>query len=449
MFNTQRHPTHPLILLIFLLRIQASPGDYSPGYQRCVNECNFRQCYIVDSDPHQLPFSLRFFHWTCPDDCSYRCMHDLTEKVLKLPIAIPPPDQPFEGWWDEPDWTPGVELEGLPPGRIVQFHGKWPFKRWHGIQEPLSALFSIFNLLTYLFSYYQLKRIIPHSWPLRTLYLGNTFVGMNAWIWSTIFHCRDKPWTERLDYFNAAAYTLYGLYLACVRIFRLYPTKAKHHLPLELRLYYASQLKSILSAMFLAHIAFLSAGERFNYKYNMFVNVAVGVATILLWLTWTASHSYLRKTRSGSQPSSPQSPTDDSASDTNSPTSPSDLNPSFSSRLAQTLESMATTTTTGTVPPYINSPLLPLICLVGAGLLELLDFPPVLNMSLDAHALWHLSTIPLGWAWCVGVLGRDAKWESQFVEGILDDHSKGSEVAQEGTFDENSGSSNAEKLASQ
>ncbi|EGG02659.1 uncharacterized protein MELLADRAFT_72754 [Melampsora larici-populina 98AG31] len=93
-------------------------------------------------------------------------MHDLTEKVLKLPKAIAPPDQPFEGWWDEPDWTPGVELEGLPPGRIVQFHGKWPFKRWHGIQEPLSALFSIFNLLTYLFSYYQLKHTIPHSWPL-------------------------------------------------------------------------------------------------------------------------------------------------------------------------------------------------------------------------------------------------------------------------------------------
>ncbi|EGG09860.1 uncharacterized protein MELLADRAFT_103986 [Melampsora larici-populina 98AG31] len=221
MFNPRRHPTHPLILLIFLLRIQASPGDYSPGYQRCVNECNFRQCYIVDSDPHQLPFSLRLFHWTCPDDCSYRCMHDLTEKVLKLPKAIAPPDQPFE-----------------------------------------------------------------------------------------------------------------------------------------------------------------------------------------------------------------------------------DLSPSLSSRLAQTLESMATTTTTGTVPPYINSPIVPLVFLVGAGLLELLDFPPVLNMSLDAHALWHLSTIPLGWAWCVGVLGRDAKWESQFVEGILDDDSKGSDKVQEGASDENSESSDDGKLVS-
>jgi hypothetical protein len=30
--------------------------------------------------------------------------------------------------------------------------------------------------------------------------------------------------------------------------------------------------------------------------------------------------------------------------------------------------------------------------------LELLDFPP-LARALDAHALWHLATIPLGLAW--------------------------------------------------
>lgn len=409
-----------VLLIALVLHVHASPGDYSPGYQRCVNECNFRRCFIVDTDPHQLPFSLRLFHWTCTDDCAYRCMHDLTEKVLLLPKAVAPPDRPFEGWWDEPDWTPGVELEGLPPGRIVQFHGKWPFKRWHGVQEPLSVLFSLFNLAAYYLSYRRMNQLIPPTWPLRRLYLGNTFVGINAWIWSTLFHCRDKPWTERLDYFSAAAYALYGLYLACIRIFRLYPTKAHHHIPLESRLHYASQLKLIMSALFLLHIAFLSAGERFNYKYNMFFNVTIGILNILLWLAWTASHSYQRKTNATFQPASQEkSPRASRPDPPLSPLVPTGPPSTFS----QTIESMATTTTTGVEPPYIYSPLLPLIFLLGAGSLELLDFPPVLNMSLDAHALWHLSTIPLAWVWGVGVLATDARWESRFVEEIIEEDS--------------------------
>ncbi|KAI9630390.1 hypothetical protein KEM48_014116 [Puccinia striiformis f. sp. tritici PST-130] len=305
------------ILTFPVINIRSSPGDYSPGYQRCVNYCNFENCYTVDQDPPPLPLTLRLFQWTCTDNCAYQCMHDLTQKVLKLPRAVPQPGQTFEGWWDEPDWEPGTELEGLPPGRIVQFHGKWPFKRWYGVQEPLSALFSLLNFLAYAFSYRKMNQLIPVDWPLRSHYLGVAIVGMNAWTWSILFHCRDRPWTERLDYFSAAAYSLYGLYVSSVRIFRLYPTQARHYIPLSQRLYLGSQLKLILSAMFLVHIAFLSFGERFNYKYNMAVNVIVGVLTILLWLSWTASHSR-RPTKEHAKlnedpvPPSPQSEQSDS-----------------------------------------------------------------------------------------------------------------------------------------
>ncbi|MBW0525452.1 hypothetical protein O181_065167 [Austropuccinia psidii MF-1] len=355
-------------LLTFPPLVFLSPGDYSPGYQRCVNSCNFENCYTVDSDPAPLPFCLRFFHWTCTDNCEYQCMHDLTEKVLKLPKAVPLPGQSFEGWWDEPDWTPGVELEGLPPGRIVQFHGKWPFRRWYGIQEPLSALFSLMNLMAYVASYYSMNKRIPKSWPLRNLYLGMAVVGMNAWIWSFIFHCRDKPWTERLDYFSAAAYALYGLYVSSIRIFRLYKSKAIHHISLDQRLYVGAQLKLIMSAMFLAHIAFLSFGERFNYKYNMFANVMVGVATILLWLLWTASHSYRVPTTSShidqsiSQKDSPITP--QSCIQDLSKSSPPDLTASISQSLKRLFHSMSTTTTAGITPPYASKPIIPLVCLL-------------------------------------------------------------------------------------
>lgn len=409
-------------LTIRLPKFDCSPGDYSPGYQRCVNACNFQNCYTVDQEPNRLPISLRLFQWTCTDNCQYQCMHDLTQKALRLPRAVPPPGQTFEGWWDEPDWEPGVELEGLPPGRIVQFHGKWPFKRWYGIQEPLSALFSLLNLSAYAISYHSMSQIIPIDWPLRSHYLGVPIVGMNAWIWSIVFHCRDKPWTERLDYFSAAAYALYGLYVSSIRIFRLYHSKAQHHVPIEQRLYIGSQLKSIMSALFLVHIAFLSFGERFNYKYNMAVNVLVGILTILLWLIWTASHSYRSpKPSKGSNDDSPSSsphhpptPTDPS-SHLSSTRAPSLFSSEF---MYLTYESIPATSTVGIEPPYVLTPIVPLVCLIGAGSLELLDFPPIWNMSLDAHALWHLATCPLGWIWCVGFLAQDALWESKFVEGI-------------------------------
>ncbi|OAV89400.1 hypothetical protein PTTG_10504 [Puccinia triticina 1-1 BBBD Race 1] len=410
------------ILAVPIFQVTCSPGDYSPGYQRCVNYCNFENCYTVDNEPKELPFTLKLFHWTCTDNCAYQCMHDLTQKVLKLPRAVPQPGQTFEGWWDEPDWEPGTELEGLPPGRIVQFHGKWPFKRWYGIQEPLSALFSLLNFMAYAVSYRTMKRLIPLGWPLRAHYLGVAIVGMNAWIWSILFHCRDKPWTERLDYFSAAAYSLYGLYVSSVRIFRLYPTQARHYIPLDQRLYIGSQLKLIMSAMFLVHIAFLSFGERFNYKYNMAVNVIVGVLTILLWLSWTASHSHRPPKELGKLHEDDDdlvsSPTQSEQSES-PPTSPSRSKGFFSSSWISLLyESIPAVTETGIKPPYVSKPIVPLVCLIGAGSLELLDFPPVWNMSLDAHALWHLATTPLGWIWCVGFLAQDAQWESQFVEGI-------------------------------
>ncbi|KAI8450638.1 Per1-like protein [Phakopsora pachyrhizi] len=416
------------ILLAIILNptILASPGDYSPGYQRCVNSCNFRHCYTVD--PKQ------FFQWTCTDDCAYRCMHDLTQKVLKLPRAVPNPGETFEGWWDEPDWTPGTELEGLPPGRIVQFHGKWPFKRVFGIQEPLSAAFSLLNLLAYMFSYRLMKKKIPLQSPLRNLYLGVALVGVNAWIWSIIFHCRDKPWTERLDYFSAAAYSLYGLYVSSVRIFRLYPSKAKHRVPLEKRLYIGAQLKLILSALFLVHIAFLSYGERFNYKYNMAVNVLVGISTIALWIAWTASYDYQRPIQEVEGKDKSEDKICESDDDENRSGSPDGLVDAGSSSsttkrgfFTEIFQSMATTTSTGVKPPYTKTPIVPLICVVGAGSLELLDFPPILNMSLDAHALWHLATWPLGPIWCIKVLTRDARWESKFVEGIQVDDAEDDE----------------------
>lgn len=39
----------------------------------------------------------------------------------------------------------------------------------------------------------------------------------HAWIWSAVFHTRDLPWTEFLDYVCAFSIILVNCYAMCVR----------------------------------------------------------------------------------------------------------------------------------------------------------------------------------------------------------------------------------------
>ncbi|XP_025897184.1 post-GPI attachment to proteins factor 3, partial [Nothoprocta perdicaria] len=98
-----------------------------------------------------------------------------------------------------------------------------------------------------------------------------------------------------------------------------------------------SACRALLLLLLAAHVSYLSL-VRFDYGYNMMANVAVGLLTVLRWLWWCA--------RGGA-------------------------------RLPHAWKCAAA--------------VLPLQALA---LLELLDFPPLLWV-LDAHAVWHLGTIPL------------------------------------------------------
>ncbi|KAJ9590287.1 hypothetical protein L9F63_027876, partial [Diploptera punctata] len=63
------------------------------------------------------PFYLKLTKWTCRDECSYNCMWKTVDAFINR------------------NWN------------VPQFHGKWPFVRIFGIQEPASVLFSISTLL--------------------------------------------------------------------------------------------------------------------------------------------------------------------------------------------------------------------------------------------------------------------------------------------------------------
>lgn len=43
-------------------------------------------------------------------------------------------------------------------------------------------------------------------------------VAINSWLWSTIFHARDIPFTEAADYFFATMQLMYSMWLAAFRI---------------------------------------------------------------------------------------------------------------------------------------------------------------------------------------------------------------------------------------
>jgi post-GPI attachment to proteins factor 3 len=158
---------------------------------------------------------------------------------------------------------------------VVQYHGKWPFYRFLGIQEPFSVLFSLLNFLAHRHGMDRVRSEIPARYSLRPYYLLFGYFGLTSWIFSMIFHTRDFNMTEKLDYFAAGASILYGLYYTPIRIFRL--DKDDSPKPSILRAWTLT-----CTLLYVAHVTYLTACS-WNYTYNMAANVAAGIVQNLLW----------------------------------------------------------------------------------------------------------------------------------------------------------------------
>lgn len=190
-----------------------------------------------------VPLHRRLLLWTCPAECDYACQRSVTQERVRV---------------------------GLP---VEQFHGKWPFRRLLGVQEPFSVLFSLLNGYAHYRGLRSLRRELPRHYTLRPYYHAFAYIGLFCWFWSAVFHARDFLFTERMDYFSAGANVLYSLYYSPIRIFRLYRPQFRA----RLRLW-----GYLCLAAYLAHVSFLLF-VRWDYTYNMAANVAVGTASNLLW----------------------------------------------------------------------------------------------------------------------------------------------------------------------
>lgn len=355
--NRRGHGRHGVLMLsaalllccvLFAQPAAASAGDRLPEFKECIKVCPLlpprpsvstadvapldlraRELrprrrtpnpdpYVPSLPSHPTPTSLtpplalhrRLLLWSCPSECDYTCQHIITDLRLS---ADPPPTKP-----------------------VVQFHGKWPFTRFLGVQEPASVLFSAGNLWAHYTGLRKLREQIPASYPLRKFYLGFAYVSMAAWMFSVIFHTRDFPVTEQLDYFGAGAAVLYGLYNTVVRMFRL--EKRTPGARRALRAW-----SGLCVGLFVMHVAYLKLWA-WDYTYNMAANVAVGALQNAMW-SWYSVGRY-RKSGRG----------------------------------------------------WMAWPGVAVAWIMGAMSLELLDFAPLWGV-LDAHSLWHMLTVAPATLW--------------------------------------------------
>lgn len=314
-----RHLTIYTFLILLFNSCIASRGDNLEIFQRCVSDHIDHHCSTTKpldlKHGAPLPIYLRALFWTCPSNADYICQRAVTQYLIDS-------NHPIE-----------------------QFHGKWPFIRVFGIQEPVSVFFSLMNGVVHYHGLSQIRQKVPVLFPMRRYYIVFAYIGINAWVWSSVFHTRDFPVTEKMDYFSAGSYVLYGFYYAPIRVLRVYESR-----------YYAGLVNSwgmICLLALMGHITYLTF-VTFDYGYNMLANVVVGALHGLIWIIYSVLYHRDR-------------------------------------------------------PSWVWWPVLTVVALAGAMSLELFDFSPFWY-AVDAHALWHLSTVPITWFW-YQFLVRDAEWE--------------------------------------
>lgn len=133
-------PAVALLALCWVGTCFGSIGDRDPLFKGCVRRCitDSTGCVSLhDSQTapdcsaacagqkkHPAPMALKLLGWSCRDDCRYRCMHIREARRLNDHIT--------------------ARSSGA---ATVKYYGKWPFKRVMGMQEIMSVLFSLMNLL--------------------------------------------------------------------------------------------------------------------------------------------------------------------------------------------------------------------------------------------------------------------------------------------------------------
>jgi len=234
-----------LVLALLLFMLQASPGNKQFEFQGCVHRCT-KDCTYKKLDAY-----LRLLLWNCDSNCKYKCMMSITEKRIKN------------------------------KNKILQYYGKWPFKRYLGMQEPASVLFSFLNLFGVLFGWRRYMMSIPASYDFYKLIHFQTTVNSIVWLSATIYHTRDYKWTELFDYLGATAAITVSMFNCIARFIGKVNNKWVYGSACGLFLFFCGHSYKLV--------------KKINYGYNMKVMLTLAFLNVLLWLLWCYKHYKRRR----------------------------------------------------------------------------------------------------------------------------------------------------------
>lgn len=225
------------LIFVVVVVVLASEGDERPEFLKCLKNCP------IECNLSQI---LKWTGWNCQDDCKYNCMQiDVQQSILDNK-------------------------------KMVQYYGKWPFRRLFGAQELFSVIFSMGNLIACLYGYffiYLKGKRSGNDW-IKRVHFASLLINCNTWLQSSIFHYRDTPLTEKLDYFSACLCILSSLPIILIRLFKIKTFK--------------EQLWKVVAPfliIYLQHIAYMSLVQ-FDYGYNIKFNATFGLFSNVLWIYW-------------------------------------------------------------------------------------------------------------------------------------------------------------------
>lgn len=313
----QRRWLHRLSTTVALLAVlagctpraaQGSEGDNDAAFKTCWSGCQqtgcaqlpgaeegAKHCEVACPGKNSFtpPPALQLARWDCRADCAYHCMWARERQKQQQHAAR-----------QQQSSAGGGTAAGKPPP-VIKYFGKWPFIRVLGMQELASVFFSLLNLAAHahclhrlLAMHTSLTAAAPSGGssgsPLRAnggnagAAAGTTAGGypylwawvlyacasMNAWIWSSVFHNRDTPVTERLDYLvGANVLVAVSLLTTLVRVGGLATAPR------------AGAAAAVVALGLLCHYHYMLY-VKFDYSYNMALCISLGVAQGLTWLVW-------------------------------------------------------------------------------------------------------------------------------------------------------------------
>ena len=150
-----------LASVLLITTITASIGDRRPEFLYCVDDC------LPSCKNYNPPTILKLLLWTCPENCKYTCMQNITNQ-----------------------------------GDVFQYYGKWPFIRILGVQELASVIFSILNGYQHYLGIKRYSNRINSNFRLKALMILYGWASIFTWFSSAVFHTRDFPTTEKLIMIN-------------------------------------------------------------------------------------------------------------------------------------------------------------------------------------------------------------------------------------------------------